>query len=98
MPRTRQYATDAERQAAYRARRIGDSQTPQAVASPGAKRWRGLAQQAERTLNLIQFEMQACHDRRSERWQEGEKAEEFLERLEALADIKDQIAEWATGD
>jgi hypothetical protein len=101
MPQTRQYASNAERQAAYRNRQSRQSATPaQNTAGgpderpPGRVRWRLLSRQAEKALSIIQSEMQTYYDSRSEHWQESDRAEEFAERLEALTDIQEQIREW----
>ena len=102
MPRTRLYASGADRQAAYRERCLTDeSQTcdvsPQSL-KPGTgnpwPRWRRLAGKAEQSLGALHAEMKCYHDARSERWQEGEKAEEFDQRLEALAEVQELIQEW----
>ncbi len=95
MPQTRHYATNAERQAAYRSRQAQTADGPSAApAAPGHKRWSRLAGQATQTLTLVLAEMQAYHDSRSERWQEGDKAQEFSERLEALTEIQELLREW----
>lgn len=96
MPTPRQYANPAERQAAYRARLAAARKQEQeakelplpAVASlPGPARWQALRRQAALLLERAEEEMQAYYDQRSERWQESERGEAFLERLEALQEL-----------
>jgi hypothetical protein len=97
MPTPRQYANPAERQAAYRARLAAARKQEQeakglpplpAVASlPGQARWQALRRQAALLLQHAQEEMQAYYAQRSERWQDSERGEAFLERLEALQEL-----------
>lgn len=96
MPQTRQYASNAERQAAYRNRSTMTPVDQPFSSPPGRVRWRRLSQQAEQSLSVVQVEMQTYYDSRSERWQESDRAEEFQERLETLGEIIDQLREWGT--
>ena len=60
---------------------------------PGERRWAALAAQAQSDLETVQREMQDYYDERSEAWQEGEKGDDFQERLDrldvVLADLGD---------
>ncbi len=42
---------------------------------------------------MVIDEMQQYHDDRSEVWQESDKAEAFLERIEAIREAHDSITE-----
>ena len=94
MPTPRRYASQAERQAAYRQRQAelrrkeqeakGLPALPAIASIPGHARWQGLLRQAELLLRIVQEEMQEYYDGRSESWQEGERGEVFLERLQAV--------------
>ena len=98
MPTPRRYANPAERQAAYRQRQVEARRKEQAakglpplpaVASlPGYTRWQALLQQAGLLLGTIQEEMQEYYDGRSQSWQEGERGEAFLERLQAIQEAQ----------
>ena len=98
MPQERRFTTNAARQAAYRDRRAPGPGGPSTPATPGHKRWSRLAGQANQTLTLVLAEMQAYYDTRSKRWQEGDKAAEFEERLETLTEIQEQLHEWNATD
>ena len=97
MPRRRMYATNAERQAAYRHRVDGHADTRQlaqaAVPSlpavscmPGHKRWRGLLKHATLLVDQAAREMQTYCEGRSEEWQSSERGEAFAEILDAVQD------------
>jgi len=109
MPQPRLYPSSAARQAAYRQRCIahqqrGSSQNefsrlpaaPHVAAQPGARRWRLTTTYAILLLTTVEGEMQANHDQRSEQWQESDRGLQSLERIEALADLRDQLTEWLT--
>ena len=98
MPQERRFTTNAARQAAYRDRRAPGPGGPSTPATPGHKPWRRLAGQENQTLILVLAEMQAYYDTRSERWQEGDKAAEFEERLETLTEIQEQLDGWNATD
>lgn len=94
MPAPRRYANPAQRQAAYRARLAEAKQQeglaqripafPAVAPLPGPRRWQALTQHALLLLQIVQEEMQHYYDERSERWQESERGEAFLERLQAI--------------
>lgn len=103
MPTPRQYANQGQRQAAYR-QRLAEARTkelearrmpplPAVATMPGHPRWQALTQQAILLLQTVQQEMQDYYDRRSDAWQEAERGETFLERLQAV-----QEAQAATED
>ena len=99
----RVYATNAARQRAYRQRcqeagrtaglNPGVPPLPALPSVPGYRRWRLLIEHAHQLLGTVQNEMQAYYDARSLAWQDGERGESFLERLEALGEVHDAVAE-----
>ena len=102
MPTPRKYASHAQRQAAYRRRlaeRMRQSQDPRAPTGlgvptpPSPSRWRGLLRQATRLVETTGQEMEEYYERRSERWQESERGEAFLERLEMLRETQAALEE-----
>ena len=94
MPRPRQYDTRAAQQAAYRTRQVQSQQAllaqkglpplPAIPTMPGQVRWKAMIAQAQLLLSAAAVEMQTYHDARSESWQEGDKAEALLSKLEHL--------------
>jgi len=101
MPTPKQYATPAERQRAYRQRTAvarqqqlqakGLPALPTIASLPGEPRWRALHQQAALALTTQQTEMQAYYDARSDTWQESERGDLFLARLEALENLLSEL-------
>jgi hypothetical protein len=99
----RHYPTNAARQHAYRVRRTearrqelapqGLPPLPAIATMPGDPRWRAMVRQASRFLDTATEEMQAYYDRRSVAWQETERAEAFLERLQVLQEARSVLAE-----
>ena len=88
MPIKRQYATNAARQAAYRARCTG--QTPSSVpppTRPGYRRWGVLLGHMRALLSTILEEMAVYQAERSEAWQDSERGERFTEQTDALEEI-----------
>ncbi len=102
MPQHRQYADAAAKQRAYRERheqaRRDDQQArgvpPAAPIAtlPSRARWQALLERARLALQLAHDEMHAYGEERSEAWQEGERAAALAERLEALAQVLDDLA------
>jgi hypothetical protein len=98
MPRMRRYATNAERQAAYRSRLRDTTNSPldlPALASlstvPSTGRWKMAIDLAERLLLTVAEEMQDYSDNRSERWHEGDIAQRFHENLDQVNEIRDLL-------
>jgi ubiquinone biosynthesis protein UbiJ len=96
MPRPRKYATDAEKQAAYRARQgeriraVIEGRRPAAPAignMPAERRWTVLREQARETLEQLRDEMQEYHDARSDEWREGERGQAMGDRLDGLEQL-----------
>ena len=85
MPTPGKYASNAERQAAYRARRT--SKTGAVGTKPGYRRWDALLRQASTLLETITAEMEAYHEERSESWKDSERGEIFTERMESMEEI-----------
>jgi len=97
MPQLRKYANAAARQTAYRAR-VQEQRRAQLAARglpplpaipsiPGNARWRAAIAQAGQLLAMVIQEMRDYHDDRSDQWQEGERAEEFTDRMTALEEV-----------
>ena len=101
MPRPRQYDTRATQQAAYRTRqkccqqdllaRKGLPSLPAIPTIPGHARWSAMIEQAQILLREATEEMQTYHDDRSERWQDSDKAEALLAKLEHLQETMAQL-------
>lgn len=99
----RGYATNAERQRAYRKRcaearsremeATGMPPHPTLATLPGHRRWQALIRQAECLLQTAQEEMQDYYEARSESWQESERGEAFLERLQALQEAHSTVSD-----
>jgi hypothetical protein len=98
MAQPRKHATNAKRQAAYRAR-LRDIATDPLVLPAAATitsmlssaRWRAALDQAARLLQTIGEEMQAYSDQRSERWHDTESAESFHECLDQVVELQTQL-------
>jgi len=97
MPQVRKYASDAERQAAYRQRQAqvrrqewkqrGLPALPTVTTMPGTVRWQAALSAARLLVEQVSQEMEAYYQDRSERWQEGERGEQFSERLEEIEEV-----------
>ena len=97
MPQPRMHPSHAARQAAYRSRQEqaraqqlrakGLAPLPAIATMPGTPRWKGAVAYAHCLLAGVAAEMQAYFDDRSESWQEGERAEEHQQRIEAVEEI-----------
>lgn len=69
MPTPRKYATSADRQAAYRARRNATAASlPRTSSIPGYRRWAVMLSQAQGLLEQVTEEMAVYRDERSEAW------------------------------
>ena len=93
MTTPRQYATGADRQAAYRARRAASAgaKTLPIPLTPGYRRWAVILEQVQGQLEGVAEEMADYRDERSEAWQNSERNERFTERLEALEELIDLL-------
>jgi hypothetical protein len=97
MPTPRKYADNAERQAAYRARRCANSENdpsskaqpclPRVPSASGWRRWDAMIGQGRSLLETVVSEMEAYRDEKSEEWQESERGERFAERMEVIEEI-----------
>jgi hypothetical protein len=105
MPQVKKHNSDADRQAAYRRRcaqshvllAATDLPAPTRLAAlPSTGRWRKGIVQAHNLLELVQQEMQAYYDQRSDNWQDGDKGDAFQERLEAIGEAIAQVDELLT--
>ena len=93
MARPRKHPSGAARQAAYRRRQaegeplaLSRSGAPVASAAPGPgwRRWKALLQQANVLLRATRAEMQQYLEQKSESWQDSERGETLVTRLEAV--------------
>jgi hypothetical protein len=97
MPTPKQYASAAQRQQAYRQRqqqaRLVERQqkglpaAPAIATLPGERRWQALLASAQAALACVHSEMQDYYDERSDAWQESQRAEDLLERIDAIEAI-----------
>jgi hypothetical protein len=98
MARMRRYASNAERQAAYRSR-LREAPTDALYlpalcplsSVPSTARWKMAIDLAARLLGTVAEEMQDYSDQRSDRWHEGDTAERFHENLDQVEDIHSQL-------
>lgn len=96
MPTPRKYLTDAERQAAYRARHATTPSQPPVPPVPGYRRWTVLIRQAHGLLADVAEEMARYETARSDAWHDSERGERFQERCEGLHEalsLLDDLAE-----
>lgn len=101
MPQPRKYASRAAQQAAYRKRQARELDAllaskglpllPAISTIPGHARWNAMLLHAQTLLTDAADEMQEYHDERSEEWQDSDKAETILERIELLQQEAEQI-------
>jgi len=91
MPTPRKYATNADRQAAYRARAAAAASLPALPPAAGPRRWAVLIGQARKLLAEIAEEMATYEAAHSDAWHESERGERFMERLETLEESLDLL-------
>jgi hypothetical protein len=93
MPTPRQYATNAARQAAYRARGTTTPSTtePRSPTLMGPRRWQARLTEACAQLESIVAGMTAYAEARSDAWHESERGEQFMERCEAVEEALDLL-------
>jgi len=105
MPTPRRYESHAQRQAAYR-QRVAEARTalpqpegspprPPLSSAPGRRRWEALTRHALQSLQVVQEEMEAYYDLRSESWQGSERGEGFTERLAAVEEAVGALESFA---
>lgn len=105
MATPRKYASSAERQAAYRARRSASAsggpgvgaepQWPRIPSSPGYHRWNAMVRLAQSLTQSVVSEMTSYYETRSEGWQSSERGESFVERLESIEEVVGLMQELA---
>lgn len=95
MPASRKYASSAQRQAAYRARRKARVEQPPGVPATGSmyRRWESMRKQATSLLQEVALEMERYHTQRSEAWRDSERGEAFIEMMESVADAAQALRE-----
>jgi len=93
MPTPRKYATNADRQAAYRARWAAPplSTPPRAPSPPGVRRWAVLITQAQALLETVAEEMATYEAARAETWHDTERGERFTERSELVEEALELV-------
>lgn len=103
MPKPRIYQTAAQRQKAYRERKIRDRATIDAAHEstqvpppplpnvPNIRKWRAELETAYRLAVQARDEMQAYADDRSEAWQESEAGEQLHENIEKITEAIDMF-------
>lgn len=104
MPTPRQYASHAQRQAAYRKRQAdahkeafkdnvttGIPPLPGVPTIPGWPRWNAMTQRILLLLLSMKEEMQDYYDQRSEVWQESERGEAMTERLQIIDEATEAV-------
>ena len=94
MAQPRRYQTQAQRQAAYRARKAearrqelaakGLPPLPPIPSIPGLARWQAALKQASLLLDQVAEEMETYYDERSERWQHSDQGETFQENTQYI--------------
>lgn len=101
MPQPGKYPNNAARQAAYRqrcrqaakeqARKRGLPPLPALPPLPGSARWRAALALAQRLLEEVCSQMQTYFEQRSETWQESERGQDFIQRLQELEEVCEQM-------
>ena len=104
MPQPRKHNSPAARQAAYHKRcqerlanplkQKGLPPLPAISTMPGWVRWQQAMSAIESQMTTVADEMQDYHDERSERWQESERAADFLQQIEDLRTALDLVEGW----
>ena len=103
MPQPKKYRSHADRQAAYLRRQrqaqerlLGERGLPPSPAIPtlpGRARWSAAICKATALLELVKEEMQTYADDRSEAWQESDRADAHQEKIAAIEEVLDAIAQ-----
>jgi|FrelakmetLWP11LW_1041352.scaffolds.fasta_scaffold124280_1 hypothetical protein len=96
MPQIRKYANAAERQAAYRQRCAQGQQFKAISQTPGYRRWNAMKAQALSLLEQIASEMQCYCNQRSDAWQDSERGETFVDQMDTLEQIANELREGAS--
>lgn len=101
MPTHRKHASNADRQAAYRARcelaremeltTKGLPQIPRVPSIPGHRRWDAMVVQAHSLFESITQEMDTYYEERSDEWQTSDRGERFAERKDSVEQMAAQI-------
>jgi hypothetical protein len=101
MPQPAKYPNRAARQAAYRARcqqsardqakQRGLPPLPPLPTLPGTARWKAALTLAYRLVEEVGEQMQTYFDERSQTWQESDRAQDFIARLEAVEQAREAI-------
>ena len=101
MPQPAKYPNQAARQAAYRARRQqadkdqakqrGLPPLPPLPTMPGTARWTAALTLAQRLVEEVSEQMQTYFDQRSEAWQDSDRAQDFIARLETVEEAREAL-------
>ena len=102
MPQPRLHASHAARQAAYHRRQKeamrrqmqdkGLPALPAIPTMPGTTRWRKAIERADALLEIVEDEMEGYAADRSDQWQEGDRAQDFQDRLDAVREARTAVA------
>lgn len=94
MPQRRRYASDKDRQTAYRARLAatrrqeladrGLPPLPRLATMPGHARWNAALGRSLELLIMVRNEMADYYEQRSEAWQQSDRGGAHEERMEAI--------------
>jgi hypothetical protein len=60
---------------------------------PGQRRWDAMRRQALCFVEQVASEMETYNEQRSEKWQDSEKGEAFIEMMESIAEIAAALRE-----
>lgn len=103
VPQPKIHASHAQRQAAYRQRchqgrlqQLNEKGLPALPALPqipGTARWKQALSNAIDLLTMVEQEMEAYYDDRSVTWQDGDKGNDFHNRLDALCRAREGVEE-----
>jgi uncharacterized membrane protein YccC len=95
--------TNTERQRTYRQRQKearaaaivnGAPAAPAIPTMPSRARWAAMYEQATEAVQTMHNEMQEYYDERSEDWQESDKGDEFMGRMEGVETILLEMSGW----
>lgn len=103
MPQPKKHASEAARQAAFRARREqmrqgelaakGLPPLPSIPSIPGWPRWNASFKAAHQLIAQSMSEMQGYFEERSESWQESQRGEDHQEKIASVEVARDALSD-----